>query len=164
MHDLWAMQPIGQERASLCHQSPTLLQGLSLMTDGSKHCSLRSAQILVDRRNVQVSYLMPPLLQHTLHAHREGDLFIQLSSGPPVIFRCWGWEGSYRSFVRETLIWRGISASMYKHGESCRVDAGWGSSEDMYYVTLFVHTYGFWLQGCYLLKLLGSRPVWEWRE
>jgi len=64
------------------------------MTDSSKCCSLRSAQILVDRRNVRVSCLTPPLLQHTLHAHAEGDLFIQLSSGPPIIFRCWGWEAS----------------------------------------------------------------------
>lgn len=88
------MQPVGQEQACLCQQSPTHLQGLSLMTDSSKCCSLRSAQILVDRRNVQISCFMPPLHQHTLHACTEEDPFIRLSSGPLIIFRFWGGEAS----------------------------------------------------------------------
>lgn len=88
------MQPVGQEQACLCQQNLVHLQGLSLMTDSSKHSSLRSAQILVDRRNVQVSCLMPSLPQHTLRAHTEGDPFIQLSSGPLIIFRCRSWEAA----------------------------------------------------------------------
>lgn len=75
-------------------ESSRHLQGLSLMTDGSKCCSLRSAQILVDRRNVQLlaSCL---LLQHTLHAHIEGDPFILLPSGTLIIFGFWVWKASY---------------------------------------------------------------------
>ena len=88
------MQPVGQEQVCLCQWTPTHLQGLSLMTDSSKRCSLRSAQMLADRRNVQVSCLMPSLLQHTLHTYTKGDPFIHLSSGPPIIFRHWSWEAS----------------------------------------------------------------------
>lgn len=60
---------------------------------------------------MQVSCLMTSLLQHTLCAHIEGDLFI---SGPLIIFGFWGWKASCWVSVR-LLNRKGLFEDVFQH-------------------------------------------------
>lgn len=74
---------------------------------------------------------MTSLLQHTLHAHSRGVLFI---SGPLIIFGFWGWKASCSVSVpllnRKGLfedVFQHPAANMGSHG----VVAEWGPSESI---------------------------------